>query len=101
MPFEPGSVDAHGNPVKAWGDPVEHAVHGWSIPNPVEPKLAGHDRVVVDVEVLAPESVVVGPDDRMVVDGKTYDVVGEREDWNHSPWGWRPGFVINLRRVDG
>lgn len=101
LPFKPGEPDSHGNPTRAWGEPVEYAVYGWDKPNPVEPKLAGHDRVVVDIEVFAPESIVVGPDDRMVVNGQTYDVIGEVEDWNHGPWRWRPGVVVNLRRVDG
>jgi hypothetical protein len=64
------SEDEYGNPVESWGQPESLSVCGWSSPGTggrygSEPKLAGHDRVVVDVELLV------------------------------------PGYVVNLRRVEG
>ncbi len=35
------------------------AVHGWSNPMNTEPKLAGHDRVVIDLELYVPTGLVV------------------------------------------
>jgi hypothetical protein len=77
-PFEVGvrrhsadtSEDEYGNPVESWGLPEPLRVCGWSSPASggrygAEPKLAGHDRVVVDGELLI------------------------------------PGYVVNLRRVEG
>lgn len=38
---------------------VEVAVYGWASPSSTEPKLAGHDRVVVEVELYMPPGLVV------------------------------------------
>lgn len=54
-----GGDDGYGDPVDSWSDPVERRVHGWSTPRTSEPKLAGHDRDVVDVELLVPDCRVV------------------------------------------
>lgn len=99
--FQEGAFDSHGNPVRSWADPVEQAVYGWYVPSTDEPAVAGHDRVVVDVKVLVPPGFVCGPNDRVVVDGSTFDVVGLLEDYTFGPWGYRPGAVLNLREVSG
>lgn len=99
--FQEGDLDAHGNPVKSWSDPVSVRVYGWGPPQSVEPKLAGHDRVVVDLEVLVPPEFTCGPHDRVVVNGETFDVVGRVEDYSGSPFGWNPGGVLNLHRTEG
>lgn len=38
---------------------TELAVYGWANPTGTEPKLAGHDRVVVEVELYMPPGIVV------------------------------------------
>lgn len=40
-------------------DGVEVAVYGWASPSSTEPKLAGHDRVLVEVEMYMPPGLVV------------------------------------------
>lgn len=99
--FTPGAGDAHGNPVEAWGSATTHSVYGWSAPSSTEPKLAGHDRVVVDLELLAPEGFPAQPRDLVVVDSDDFQVLGYVEDFNNGPFGFRPGLVVNLRRVEG
>lgn len=96
-----GQDDDHGNAVAGWADPVEKRVYGWGAPGGAEPKLAGHDRVVVQVELLVPPAFECSPRDRMVLDGLEYDVIGPVEAYDHNPFGWNPGGVINLRRVEG
>lgn len=96
-----GPDDAHGNPVEGWADPVEKRVYGWGAPQGSEPKLAGHDRVVVAVELLVPPDFGCSPRDRMVLDGIEFDVIGPIEMYDHNPFGWNPGGVVNLGRVDG
>lgn len=96
-----GGLDAHGNRVPAWDDPVDVVVYGWAAPTSSEPKLAGQDRVAVALELFAPPSTAARPADRFRVDGELYDVVGEVEDYTHGPFGWRPGVVINLARWEG
>lgn len=96
-----GEDDAHGNPVAGWSDPVDKRVYGWGAPNSAEPKLAGHNRVVVEVELLVPPDFDCSPQDRVVLDGAEYDVLGTVESFGHNPFGWNPGGIVNLRRVEG
>lgn len=37
---------------------------------------------------------------RVVARGETWEVDGDIADWR-SPWGWRPGHTVNLKRVTG
>lgn len=57
--FSDGAIDDYGNPVESWAAEVDRRVHGWSTPRTAEPKLAGHDRDVVEIELLAPECRVI------------------------------------------
>ncbi|ASN67441.1 hypothetical protein 7S11_3 [uncultured Caudovirales phage] len=99
--FKADSEDELGNPIESWAPPVPLKVYGWSAPRSTEPKLAGHDRVVVDVELLAPEGFLVRPRDRVLLEGGEFEVIGYPEDYNHGPFGFRPGLVVNLQRVEG
>lgn len=51
--------DAHGNPIESWSAPIERDVHGWAAPTTDEPKLAGHDRDIVELELYAPDWRVI------------------------------------------
>ena len=99
--YEQGGTDAHGNPVDGFASPEDVQVYGWSVPQSDEPGVSGQDRVIVDVKLFAPESVTVTHRDRFVLPTGTYEVSGEVEDYNHGPFGWTPGVVVNLRRVEG
>lgn len=101
LPYLAGATDSHGNPVDSWGDPVDVKVYGWGAPTTDEPPLAGHDRVVVDLLVYGPGSMPFTSMDRAVVESKTYEVVGEVDDYDHGPFGWQPGATVSLRRVEG
>ena len=37
----------------------------------------------------------------MVLDGDEYEVIGGPEMYDHNPFGWNPGGVINLKAVSG
>lgn len=99
--FDASSEDAHGNPVEGWLPAVERRVYGWGAPQSSEPKLAGHDREIVEVELLVPPGFVVAARDRIVLDGVEFDVIGGAEHFDHNPFGWNPGGVINLKAVSG
>ena len=91
-----------GNLVDAWADPVEVPVYGWHTSATHEPQIAGHDRVLVDAQVLAPQSWRPSPRDKVTLPGfGEYQVIGETEDFNHGPFGWEPGNRVNLRKVTG
>lgn len=93
-------TDAHGNTASEWSDPVDTEAVWWS-PSSSEPALAGHDRVAIDLVVVVASSVAVGPHDRIVVEGREYEVIGYPEDYDHGPW-WSPNRKpVNVRRVEG
>lgn len=73
-------------------------VAGWAVPRSAEPKLAGHDRRTVQVELYAPVGMF-RPQDAVELperDG-TLEVIGEPENYEHNPFGWAPGLeVVNL-----
>ena len=108
--FSEGAEDSHGIPEKVFTPPLDqpgapHAVICWApAGGDGEPKLAGHDRVVVDIEMAVPEGFPVGPRD--VIDlpegpQGQFEVIGYPEDANNGFHGWRPGLVVNLKRVEG
>lgn len=102
--YSAGGADPHRNP-PSYTPPLDEngttvAVYGWSVPSSAEPKLAGHDRVTVDIELLAPD-FTPGPHDRIDLPDGQYEVVGATQDYNTGPFDWQPGGVINLRKVDG
>lgn len=96
-----GARNSRGNPTETWADPVSVDVYGWAQPTSSEPKIAGRDQVIVDLEVYAPASFRPGPYDLLAVDGAGYTVEGEPEDYNHGPFGFTPGVVINAKRAEG
>ncbi|OBA62190.1 hypothetical protein A5780_19215 [Nocardia sp. 852002-20019_SCH5090214] len=98
--------DARGNDVWGYTPPLDSSgtqrrVYGWYVPSSTEPALAGHDRVVVDVVLMVPPGFPAGPHDRIDLPDGQYDVVGNPEDYNHGPFQWAPGAVVNLTRVEG
>ncbi|MBP2211088.1 hypothetical protein JOJ87_001432 [Rhodococcus ruber] len=93
--------DDRGNPVESWSAPVDHPVYGWSMPSSTEPKVAGHNRVLVSLELLVPPTFPAKAHDRVVVDGEEFEVLGRPEDFNHGPFGFAPGLVVNLGRTEG
>ncbi|WP_280246159.1 hypothetical protein [Nocardia abscessus] len=105
----PGGPDPHRNPATYTppknqpGTPVP--VIQWGVPESTEPKLAGHDRtVIVDVELFVTPEFNPNPGDLIDLPAGPagqFEVVGYPEDANHGFHGWRPGSVVNLRRMEG
>lgn len=98
--FVPGGVpDGYGGFEPGWSPPEVVDVFGWAPAGSTEPKTVGENRVIVSIEVFAPFPLQAK--DKVTISGKLYDVIGEPEDWNHGPYGHQPGYVINLKRIDG
>ena len=76
-------------------------MYGWGAPQTSEPKLAGHDREIVEVELLVPPGFECSARDRMVLDGVEFEVIGGVEMFDHNPFGWNPGGIVNLKAVNG
>lgn len=90
--------DTHGNVVPTYtAETVE--VYGWAAPAPEE---RTNERVVVDMRLYAPASLTVDSRDQFeLADGHTYTVQGPAQDYSYGPFGWAPGIVVNLERVEG
>lgn len=76
-------------------------VYGWSVPQSSEPKLAGHDRLIVDIELIAPAGVFVARDSvKLPGQDQALEVVGKPENYSHNPFGWDPrAEIVNLSGV--
>lgn len=105
--YQPGAKDAHGNAVDAWAARVPLLVYGIAPRGSQEPSP---DRLEVmsGLGLYAPPETAVGPHDRFVIDpaispswAGEWKVTGEIADYNHGPFGFRPGVVITLSRVSG
>lgn len=92
-----GPDDDHGNPVVEWVEQIELVI-GWGPPRGREPKRAGVESSVVELELLVPPDWSSKESDLVVVDGLEYQQVGPVEDYNHGPFGFAPGGVVNLVR---
>lgn len=94
--------DDLGNLTDEWATAVEEPAIWWT-PSSVatsEQKMAGHDRIVVDLVLVVDSATVVGPRDHAVIEGREFEVIGYPEDFDHGPW-WRPGLQpVNLRRIE-
>lgn len=91
--------DALGNDV--WVDEETREsvnVAGWAKPVSDEPKLAGHDRITVEVEMYAPAGAFQVKD-AVILPGRDdlLEVIGEPEEFSNNPFSWDPGLeVVNL-----
>ncbi|WP_159844910.1 hypothetical protein [Nocardia sp. CY41] len=102
--------DGHGNPVAVYTPPLDepgtpYAVIGWAITGTDEPALDGHDREITSVELLTPPGFPAVARD--VIDlpadpAGQFEIVGAvKTSGPANPFGWNPGGVLNLERVEG
>lgn len=96
-------TDAHGNPVVTFADPVDWHVYGIKPTAATETMADNRDRSVVVWTVYAPADAQVPTEyDRVVVDGREYEVDGHPGDWTNGPWlNPLAGAVIELKRAEG
>ncbi|AER47567.1 head-tail adaptor [Mycobacterium phage DS6A] len=94
-------LDRMKNEKPVFGEPVEIAVFGW-VTRRDETILAGHEaRIVSRLDVTMPaDAATVGLLDQFEVAGELYEVLQVR-DYSTGWHGWRPGMVVELKRVTG
>lgn len=98
-----GTVDELGNDVVEDVESTETVpVAGWAMPQSDEPKVAGHGRRTVKIEMYAPTGAfLVGDAVRLPDRSDVLEVVGEPENYEHNPFGWSPGLeVVNLAGIE-
>lgn len=97
-----GEVDAHGNPVEGWSDPVPVPVHAVGPREQTEPSDPHRTVVVEGLTVYAPAGTAIGVHDRVVWAGEEYEVDGDPADWTRGPWPHpTAGVTFDLTRTEG
>lgn len=66
-----------------------------------EPTEDARNRVVSGFTLYLPSDVAISAQNRVVVRGGTYDVLGDPAVWRSPYDGWAPGQVVQLQRVKG
>lgn len=100
--FIPATTDDFGNESpESWGTATPRGVYAFDPGSSSEPRLAGHDRVIVEPTIYFPADVEFGHRDEVLARGKRYEVEGETRLWVHPTDPTRRANVVTLRRVDG
>lgn len=90
--------DGLGNDQPTFGSPVQRKAYAYA-----RHRTEGTDghtsRVIADMDLSMP-TVTVGLMDRFTVNGDEFEVVGVRDN-NGGFHGWKPGLVVELKRVTG
>lgn len=66
-----------------------------------EPTQEARNSVVGGFTLYFPPGTVVSPENRVVVRGKTYSVMGEAASWRNPFTGWDAGVVVQVEAVEG
>lgn len=99
--FSAGAEDAYGNPTETWGPPVSVGIYAFNPGTTSEPFLPGHDRVVTQPAIYAPEGTVFNPRDRVTARGVVYEVDGVALDYRNPFDGSMDGIQVGLREGSG
>lgn len=94
------SQDSRGNDVESFGDPVGYPVYGWG-PPAADSELRDENTGLERRLTVYASTGFTGPRDRVDVGGVVYRAVGNPMDWNMGPFGWKPGYQINLELEEG
>ena len=86
-----------------WTNPTSVVVEGVAVePRPSSgPLQDARNAVVSGYSLYMPTGTAIGPQNRVTVRGKTYDVLGEPADWRSPFTGWRPGLVVQVGLTEG
>ena len=90
--------------VSSWDwTPTELEVAGVGVePRPSgEPTQEARNATTSGFTLYLPAGTEIGPQNRVVVRGGTYEVLGEPAEWVNPFTGWAPGIVVQVERVEG
>jgi hypothetical protein len=75
------------------------AVYGWQPVSEDERNTAAlAGRTITDLKLLTPDGDWRSGD-AVIVDDTQYEINGDVENYNTGPFGYQPGYAVNLRRV--
>lgn len=69
----PGGIDAYGTPSPGWADELVDEPCRWSTPSNREVKI-GAEVVIADLQLFL-DDVTVTEQDRVILDGRTYEIL--------------------------
>lgn len=95
-------VDRYGKPIYGWPGPgVEIAGCAVAPRTSEEPVQVGRQAVITGLQVYLPPGVEIGPYDRLLIRGDTYEVEGDTGEWlNPYSAVWR-GVEVACSRIAG
>lgn len=102
--YRSDEIDAYGNDVDAWDDPIERKIFGANAPETSEDITQGPNRLVITRTLLIPRNQAYSPRDRITLpdeEGFTYEVEGAQNSRSRNPFVWNPGGTLVVRRTDG
>lgn len=87
-----GGRTGHGNAASDWANAVEIACCWWpgTTSEPASPPTGGGNLASADVTLVIDSAVSVSHQDRFVVDGLEFEVIGLPKDFDHGPYGFQP-----------
>ena len=97
-----GGLDEMNMPVEGFSSPVSVPVYGWGPPGADEIIRPLETGVKRDLDLYC-ATPFAGHGDRVTVPGERlpFKVEGYPEDYNRGPFGFAPGYRLNLVRVEG
>lgn len=90
--------DDDGNTTHTFTTGAERKVYGWA-PHTIETRTGQTYVDTWDVDLYMPKTVV-NLEDRIVIDGVTYEVV-DVADWTNGFHQYKPGIVVGLKKWEG
>lgn len=95
--------DRFNDEVPDWDHAVSVDIAGWGVSQDATSEAfeTGRDATVSDFTLYRQESADVLPTDRLVIRGKTCEVVGDPFTWRSPFTGWQPGQVIKANVKEG
>lgn len=93
-----------GDPSPSWNAvPTSVDVAGVGVePRPSgEPLQDARNQVTSGFTLYFPPTATLTPQNRVIVRGATYDVLGEPSVWVSPFTGWTPGVVVQVERSEG
>jgi hypothetical protein len=99
--YAPQGRDSHGTPIDAWGVSEQVSVYAWAPAATSQPIIGNRRPVTIDVDLLVPLPIPNAPRSHWILQGQTFEQVGEVEDFTTGPRPGSPGGRIKLRKVTG
>jgi hypothetical protein len=96
-PYNGESESVLGNTSPSYGDAVPFGAIAVAPHTVEEGSTTSTETQVADLDVYAPKTSV-SLKDKFTIDSNEYEVVGV-QDWTLGFHGWKPGIVVELRRV--